>query len=156
MTPRETTAGRTLVVGLGHPDRGDDAVGGVVIERMQSLDLAGVDLVEHDEPIRLLDLWPGYDRVIVVDAVRAGGAPGTVHVRDPATATLPASAGTSSHVLDLTEVVELARSIDQLPSHLVLVGVEAADIGVGRPVSPAVRAAIDNAIDAVIRSIDER
>ncbi|MBI4986118.1 MAG: hydrogenase maturation protease [Rhodocyclales bacterium] len=61
--------GRILVFGWGNPSRGDDALGPLFVERIEALQLPGVDCltdfqlqVEH-----ALDLY-GRDRILFVDA----------------------------------------------------------------------------------------
>jgi hydrogenase maturation protease len=91
---------RQLVVGVGHPDRGDDAVGPVVVERVRELlgcgpDPGGIgtvraDLVVHADPTCLSDLWEGVALAVVVDAVRCDRPVGSVVVRDLA---VPAALG---------------------------------------------------------------
>ena len=75
---------KIVLIGLGNPVLGDDAVGLRVAERVQRL------LEEHPVPgasvalstrggFELLDLLAGTDAAIVVDCVAvAGGRPGTV------------------------------------------------------------------------------
>lgn len=46
----------SLVVGIGAPTRGDDAVGIEVAKAVNGMGLAGVDVVESAEPIQLVDL----------------------------------------------------------------------------------------------------
>lgn len=65
-----------LVIGIGNPSRGDDAIGPLVIERLEAMDLPGVELltdfqlqVEH-----ALDLL-GRREVVFVDATVAGDGP---------------------------------------------------------------------------------
>ena len=62
------------VVGLGAPDRGDDAIGLVVAEQLAE---RGVRAVQVKAPLDLLDLFDGHDTVFVVDATRSGTPPGT-------------------------------------------------------------------------------
>jgi hydrogenase maturation protease len=139
-----------LVVGLGHPDRGDDGVGRVVAAAVAALALPAVLVLELDDPAALLDLWTGAPLVVVVDAIRSGHPPGTVHVSDLLTTSLPhPSIGTSSHALGLTGTVELGRALGELPERLVLVGVEAETFAVGAPLSVPVRAAVEPAVAAV-------
>lgn len=137
-----------LVIGLGAPDRGDDAVGAAVA-RAVALRVSGVVVVDHEDPTGLLDLWSGHPLVGVVDAVRSGAAPGTVHVFTtgpegppvPASSWLAAGAG-GTHAIGLAEMVELGRALGRLPDRLVIVGVEAAGFDHGAPLSPAVAAAV--------------
>jgi hydrogenase maturation protease len=155
-----------LVVGLGQPDRGDDAVGPLVareVARVLAADgLPRVAVVERDEPADLMDTWSGHDRVVVVDAVRSGAAPGTIHVLDAGASAGPLSpeawAATGrggTHALGLAAVVELARALGALPDRVVVVGVEAARFEHGAPLSPAVAAAVSPAAAHVLSLLPE-
>jgi hydrogenase maturation protease len=53
------------------------------------------------------------------------------------------------------EAVDLATALDRLPTVLVVVGVEVADLGVGEGLSEAVSAAIDGAVDLVLESVEQ-
>jgi hydrogenase maturation protease len=97
----------------------------------------------------LLDEMEGFDRVVVVDAVRTGANPfGTVHalpVED-----LRAPSGPSPHSLGLPSALELARRAGaEVPSRvfLVLVEVEVMD-EVGEGLTREVAAAVPRAVRA--------
>jgi hydrogenase maturation protease len=146
-----------LVIGLGNPDRGDDAVG-VQIARQVAAERLDVLALEFDDPSEALDAWTAEDTVIVVDAIRSGGAPGDIHVVDVIDQRLPEgnwSAG-GTHALGLAAVVELARTLDLLPRALVVVAVEAARFDHGAPLSDPVQAAVPAAAEAVCTMIDDR
>lgn len=135
---------RVLIAGVGHPDRGDDAVGWLVADRLRVL-LAGVDGVEvvtsSADPSALLTL-PGWDRaehLVVIDAVVTGGPVGEVTVRHGEVA-VPTAGGT--HDLGLASTLALARALGRLPASVTVVGVEGARFGVGEPPSPQVLAAV--------------
>jgi hydrogenase maturation protease len=143
--PRAAPA-RALVVGLGHADRGDDAVGAAVASRARELMPPGVDVVQHEDPASLIDLWSGSDLVVVSDAVRSGKPPGTVCVLDAGTGPLRIGTGAGgTHEFGLAEAVELARALDRLPPKLVIVGIEAEQFKLGAPLSPPVAAAVGKA-----------
>jgi hydrogenase maturation protease len=55
----------------------------------------------------------------------------------------------STHELDVSVAIELARAIGRMPAQLLLVGVEAAQTEWGTPLSAAVEAAIDAVVDLV-------
>jgi hydrogenase maturation protease len=144
---------RIVVIGVGHPYRRDDALGPYVVERLRARGVGGVDLaVSMGETTELLDLWDDADLAIVVDAIRADPAhPGRVHrlsVLHP-----PGERSRAAHGLDLGEAVELARVLDRLPGRLVLYAVEAAELGYGEGLSPAVAAAADRLVDAIADEI---
>jgi hydrogenase maturation protease len=139
-----------LVVGIGRRDRGDDAVGPAVAERAMELVPAGVNVVERGEPADLIDAWAGAGLVVVTDAVRSGQPPGTVHVLHACRGPLPVSTGAGgTHGLGLAEVIELGRALRRLPPELVIVGVEAQRFGLGEPMSPQVKAAVELAAKTV-------
>lgn len=161
--------GRSLVIGLGSPDRGDDAIGptiaaavaGVVVERQ----MPGVHVVEQEDPTALVELLDPHrerwDTVVIIDAVHSGAAAGTVAVIDagagqPSLATAgarfdPGPAGT--HGFGLAGAIELSRALDRLPPRVLIVGVEAVDFTHGAPLSGPVTAAVGRAVDAVLDAL---
>ena len=145
----------TLVIGLGSPDRGDDAVGGVVAARIAASSLPGVRVVPLEDPMSLTQLWDGAEAAVVIDAVASGGVPGTVHVREVGAEgePLPTQAFTAagrggSHAFGLAGAVELSRTLGTLPRRVTVVGVEAATFAHG-DMSPEVRDRLDDAVRAV-------
>ena len=149
-----------LVVGLGRPDRGDDAVGTEVTRAVAALALPQVEVVEHEDPTDLIELWAGRDPVVVVDAVCSDAAPGTVHVletgagRDPLAPSAWARTGRGgTHAFGLAAAIELARVLRRLPEHLVLVGIEAEAFEHGASPSPAVAAGVPAAVRAVVDAV---
>ena len=146
----DTRAGTVLVAGIGNSDRGDDGIGPVVARHVAALNLPGVRVVSHAEPLDLLDDELSADMLVVVDAVRSGRRPGVVVVRHVDNRALPEWTGAGgTHAVGLAVSVELARVLGRMPRRLVLVGVEAESFAIGAPLSPAVRAAIAVARDAV-------
>ncbi len=146
-----------LVIGLGSPDRGDDAVGSAVAERLAALSLPDVRVVSREDPTALVDLWDGASAALVIDAVMSGRPPGTLHIREVGDAGEPlpthafAAAGRGgSHAFGLAGAVELARTLGTLPRHVTVVGVEAKTFAHG-PMSDEVSNAVDDAF-AVARA----
>ena len=133
----------TLVIGLGNSLRGDDGAGPAVARGLRDEVLARVRAYEG-EPVGLIDEWTGADAVIVVDAVRSGAPPGTIHRLDPLAAPIPASLSQgSTHAFGLAETIELARALDRLPDELTVYGIEGEHFGAGEELSPAVAAAVE-------------
>ena len=156
MTRAKVGAGRALVVGLGSPDRGDDAVGPTVARRVATLLLTGIQVVEREDPTSLIELWDGRDLTVVVDAVCSDGVPGTLVILETGIggAPLTEDAWTSTgrggtHAFGLAEAVELARALHRLPRRLVLIGIEAGGLEHGDPLTAPVNAAVERAVEAV-------
>jgi len=135
------------VVGLGDPERGDDGVGARVLELMK----AGPDtfrLQPSQDMLSLVDLGKACPHVILVDAARSGGEPGTVLTLElvgPMSKLLKRGGtnplGPFMHGVDLSQVLLMADGLGQLPEKLMLYGVVGASFARGAPLSPAVEAA---------------
>jgi len=157
MTPPRVGAGPALVVGLGNPDRGDDAVGHTVARRVAALRLPGIQVLEREDPTSLVDLWDGRDLAVVVDAVCSNGVPGTLVIMESGVGGAPLTDDTwtrtgrgGTHAFGLAAAVELARALHRLPRRLVLIGIEAGGLDHGEPLSAPVGAAVEPAVESVI------
>lgn len=139
-----------VVIGLGHPDRGDDAVGLRVAERLAGRLPPGASLVTRlDDEAALLAAWEHADAVIVVDCALTEDPIGTVRRLDALTESLPAERAASGHGGGLARAIALGRALDALPRHLGIYAVAGARLGMGEPMSPAVAAAIAPAADRI-------
>ena len=135
--------------------QGDDAAGLVAGERLRARAPDGVDVrLLEGEPVSLVEAWDGADEVFVVDAVRSGSPPGTVHRLDASGGPLPATlSAASTHTLGVGEAIELARALGRLPARLVLYGIEAESIAAGAELTPAVARAVDEAVERLLAEL---
>lgn len=164
----------TLLLGLGNRDRGDDAVGLQVSARVAAglgLPLAAQGVVAAADDARapapvmvatwsgpdldLLDRWDGHDHVIMVDASRGAGPPGTRRrvVVDPR-ATAHVGHATGSHAMGLPRVIALGHLLGRLPARIELVTVEAGSVEPGAELTPAVASAADDLADALVAEFE--
>jgi hydrogenase maturation protease len=146
----------TAVIGLGNPLLTDDGVGLVLLEALRAEGWTDVDLVDGGTwGLSLLPTLADADRVLVLDAVRSGNAPGTI-VRGanddiPRLYRYPLS----PHQIDLSEVLAAAELSGGLPEHVEVIGVEPASTDGPRvELSDAVAAALPRALDEARRVLD--
>jgi hydrogenase maturation protease len=134
---------RTVVIGIGNPDRGDDAVGLEVACRLRGQLSRDVRVLEaNGEAGSLLAKLESTDAAYLVDACLSGAAPGTVLRFDASREPLPAARfGISTHGIGLGELLELARTLGSLPPHCFVYAIEAESFRAGAPLSPVVAAA---------------
>jgi len=146
-----------VVIGIGNPYRRDDGVGLEVLRRVEELRLPGVRCMESDgESTSLCEAWRDASLAVVVDAVRSGAAPGTLHVGTMgADAVAVHTPRGGSHALSLADALALGEVLDRLPGRLAVVGVEAGDVAQGPGLSDAVAAAVDAATEAVRAACSE-
>ena len=130
------------MLGIGNPWRGDDGAGLEVARRLRAEGLRALE--REGEPSALLDAWAGEREVVVVDAVRSGAEPCTIHRLDARARRLPAELfAVSTHHLSVAEAVELARALGRLPERLEVYGIEGASFEAGSGLAPAVETAVE-------------
>jgi hydrogenase maturation protease len=141
-----------LVAAIGNSDRGDDGFGLAVAARLRGRVPAGVHVIERSgDVLALIEEWNGYSAVIVVDAAAPIGRPGRIHRLDLAGRPLPNGlARGSTHAFGVAEAVELARSVNRLPRHLVTYLVEGERFDIGASLSPAVAEAVDTVVNRIL------
>ena len=137
---------RTAIVGVGNGLMRDEGVGVHV-----ALALAGTKLPEGvlvidagTDPDVAFDL-DGFDRVIVVDAVLGGKAPGTVY-RFGGEAERDAGGRRASHDVGLLETL---RKVAGRTPEIVILGVEPEKIDWGLDLSPVVRRSVSRVVEIV-------
>lgn len=142
-----------LVLGLGNPLRGDDGVGPRLVEELTRRGLPrGVTALDGGSAgLDLLQVLEGWQRVVVVDAADVGREPGQFVRFTPDQARLAQTADRFSlHNAGLGEILALANALGRTLPHMVIFGVQPAEIGWRQGLSPAVEAALPAMIDAVL------
>lgn len=152
---------RTLVVGVGNPLRGDDAVGLVVAREVRAAlgpesDVVVVELWTGG--LNLAETLAGFDVAVLVDATAMGGcAPGTVR-------RLEIEECSSCCYLDSIHDATFPAALETfsrlgipMPTRITVVGVEVERMDVvSESLTPAVEAAVGAAVKAVLSALDWR
>jgi hydrogenase maturation protease len=141
-----------VVIGVGNEFRHDDGIGPEVVARLRGRAADGVRLeISDGEPARMIEAWTGASLAVVVDAVLADPpSPGRLHRLVVEGADLADTRPVSSHGLGLGASIALARALGRMPDRLIVHAVEAADVGHGVGLTPAVAAAADALTAAVL------
>ncbi len=141
-----------VILGYGNPDRGDDAAGPMVAQRLRAL---GIDAqVFTLDGLSLFQSWHDLDDVMVVDAVVTGSEPGTIFEWRADELPLDRIAfPASTHSFGLAEAIALGRALDCLPRRLRVVGIEARDFTLGRPPSPEVANAVGTVVERIAKNL---
>ncbi len=149
LNPADESPPRTLILGLGNTLLTDEALGAVVIRRLEAEGgLGDVGLLDGGTlSFTLSGPIADSPRLIVVDAAVMGEPPGTVRVFEGEAMDRQLSGiGKSVHEVSLMDLMDMARITDSLPSHRALVGVEPEVVDWGDELSPAVAAAVPEAM----------
>jgi hydrogenase maturation protease len=144
------------IIGIGNLFRGDDAAGLLSARRLREcLDLSVEVLEAEGDGLALLDLMEGADRVILIDAVKSGGHPGTTIRLDLSKESRWGSlAPCSTHAVGIAEAIDLARTLGRLPKQVILYGIEIDSFEPGAPLSESVRGGSDIVVAQVLREIE--
>ncbi|GHF71747.1 peptidase M52 [Kitasatospora xanthocidica] len=156
------TGAKVLVAGVGNIFLGDDGFGVETVRRLSAHRLPeGVEAVDVgvrgvDLAYRLLD---GYRTAVLVDATCRGGAPGTVYLIEAAAEPLEAPV-LDGHRMGPDAVLALLATLaagtgGDPPGRVLVVGCEPASLEEGIGLSAPVAAAVDEAVQMVLRVVDE-
>ncbi|MCK5572810.1 MAG: hydrogenase maturation protease, partial [Bacteroidetes bacterium] len=99
------------------------------------------------EGTSLMNAWQNRSAVFLVDAIRSGKPAGTVHRIDVTETELPrALILRSSHAFGVPEAIETARTLGQLPSRVIIFGIEGATFEQGLGLSDSVLKSVPDLI----------
>lgn len=89
-------------------------------------------------------------RLIVVDALRGGGEPGTIYQLSPQEIREKPSARMSLHQMSLLEALSLSRLTGGAPDEVIIIGIEPKTITEGVALSPEVEEKIPKVIKTIV------
>jgi hydrogenase maturation protease len=140
-----------LVLGLGNPESGDDGLGPVLVKELakQYRYIGGfVEFVDGGtQGLALLSSVAGRQAIVVLDAVSAGGRPGTVSVLTGSDVLRYATSHPSSSFEgNVGELLATAAYLGDLPDRCYLVGVEPGSLAGGAGLSEDVRRSLQPAL----------
>jgi hydrogenase maturation protease len=141
---------------IGSPAEPDNLGFLVAHALMGRFDPEKVEVLALDRPgPRLIEHMRGADTVILVDAVKSGAAPGTLHNLEGRALDGLVMHHTSSHGFGLAETLALADRMGDLPPHMKFIGLEAGT----SPFSPddvaRLAQAVSESANAVLEKISQ-
>lgn len=145
------------IIGIGSPF-GDDA-GGLEVARMLANEPpAYCEIFVTDRPgTNLLDLLDGADSVILVDAVRSGAKPGTLHRLSFDELVRCTAHFVSSHELGVAASLQLARKLGRAPARGWVLGIEISPkvAQIPCPLSRTAKRAVRHAVSEILRLVND-
>jgi len=144
------------IIGLGNPFMGDDAVGVLVARKLRQYEQTSVFIVEGGlAGLNLLHEMEGTDTLVLIDAVHSQSKTGTIF-----RFTIPqdlekigtlawGTSASSTHSFGLAEALTLAHTLEALPAHVVLYGIELGQIQKGQTLSPTVSKAMKDVVNRI-------
>jgi hydrogenase maturation protease len=145
-----------LIIGIGTEFRGDDSAGLLVARALRASDFSPSVRVHEmkGDGAALMALWKDASRVILVDAITAGLPPGSAIRIDARRELAPSNLfSTSSHSFGVAQALAISLALNELPPCVTLFGIQAGTFGMGADISPEVKKAVQDTIDAIRREL---
>jgi hydrogenase maturation protease len=145
-----------MVLGLGNLVHSDDGVGVHAIHHLQRDARVPADVALLDGGTQGLGLIPhisGFSRLLVIDAVHAGEAPGTL-LRFAGKSLRGLPGKPTVHQLGFADLMVAMQLLDDSPEEVVVVGIEPVTTEWGAELTQPVRETLPFLLDAVIEQLD--
>jgi hydrogenase maturation protease len=146
---------KILIVGIGNMLCRDEGIGVHVIEEMEDIELPShIELLDiGTSTLDLISHLEGVKKLIAIDALKAGEAPGTIYRLRPEDL-LPKEGGPIFlHEIGLLESLDMAKKMGK-EIETVIIGVEPKVLDWGVELSDEVKKKIPAIIEAVQKELD--
>jgi hydrogenase maturation protease len=141
-----------FVVGIGNVLLKDEGIGCHVAHALESRpvgSLPGVKIVDGGTCPDVVQLLEDVDKLVIVDAVRGGGAPGQIYRFHLEDISLEQKAFLSLHEMGLVDSL-MSMKLWSKNGEAVIIGVEPKEVEWGLELSPEVEEKIPQIIDAIL------
>ena len=150
------TPPRTVVIGVGNLLMKDEGIGIHIIRALQGIDLPlDVELVDGGTSPDLIAYTGDGDKIIIIDAAKAGDEPGSIYLFKPEDLATERVILASAHELGVAENLKLAELAGNEPRETIIIGIEPKEIDWGTELSPELKKRIPEIIKVVRREIDK-
>jgi hydrogenase maturation protease len=138
------------VIGIGNILRKDDGVGVHVIKELEKqLDNSFVELVDGGtSTLDMLGYFLDYEKVVVIDCLRAGYKPGTIYKIKPEEIKDYNKENLSIHDVQILDVVKIANMFGKHPQVMIF-GVEPKEISFDLEISDTIKNKIPEVVNLV-------
>jgi hydrogenase maturation protease len=155
---RSRDAGRVTVLGLGNILLSDEGVGVHAVNAIKNNYICSplVELVDGGTMgLDLLPLFQSQDRIIIIDAVDFGKAPGHVGTLEGDKIPSVLNSKLSVHHIGLSDVLFAAKLMRDTPLEVYLVGIQPKYLDVGLDMTKDIRIKLEALIGLVIQKLEE-
>jgi hydrogenase maturation protease len=163
-TGKSCTTGRILVLGLGNILLKDEGIGVHVAQELQRMALpCNVEVIDGGTAgLDVLLLAQGVEKLVVIDALRAGKEAGTIYKAqlkledyDELEQIFRGGNKISLHQAGLIDALAAVRRTGCAPKEIVIIGVEPQAVDVGLELSDKLKHKLAEIIDTVLKEIED-
>ncbi len=150
----EEPGGRIAVVGVGNLLLRDEGIGVHIAHALQQIDIPhNVKIIDGGTSPDLPHYLKDIDKLIIIDAVKAGGKPGTIYRFHPHDLNIESERIISLHELGLEQSLRMMSLTGNEPKETVIIGIEPKEIDWGTELSAELQQKIPEIINIVLNEI---
>lgn len=149
---------RITILGIGNLLLKDEGVGIHLVQKLSArgIDRENLNIVDGGTSPDIMSLIDhDIDKLIIVDAVKAGNSPGTVYRVDSDNLDLDSATPISLHEIGVLDSLKMMALLNKQPKSTVIVGVEPKAIDYGLELSPEVEAKVPEIVKIILKEIEE-
>lgn len=148
---------KITVLGIGNLLLKDEGVGVHLVQKLAGMvDNTKVNIIDAGTSPDLISLVDGdIDKLIIVDAVKAGNKPGTIYRFNPDNLELDSASHFSLHDIGVLDSLKAMALFNRQPKSTVIIGIEPRTIDFGLDLSPEVGGKLPEIINLILNEIEE-
>jgi hydrogenase maturation protease len=145
---------RIVVIGVGNLLQKDEGIGIHAVQSLQEMDLPpDIKLIDGGTSPDLIAYTRAGDKMIIIDAARAGGQAGTIYRFKPEDLAAEKGSLASVHELGVVQNLSLLSLTGNEPREIVIIGIEPGEIGWGLELSPDLQQKLPEIVKIVLKEI---
>jgi hydrogenase maturation protease len=146
---------RIVVIGVGNLLMKDEGIGIHAVKALQEIGLpADVELIDGGTSPDLIAYTRAGDKIIIIDAAKAGGEPGAIYHYRPEDLAVGKGILTSAHEMGVVENLKLVELSGNEPRETIIIGIEPKEIDWGTELSPELQKRLPDIVKVVLREIN--
>jgi len=151
---REKPTPRIVVIGVGNLLLKDEGIGIHAVQALQQLELPpDVKLIDGGTSPDLIAYTRAGDKLIIVDAAKAGGEPGTIYRFKPEDLAAEKASLASAHELGVVENLKLISLTGNEPGGILIIGIEPREVEFGTELSPELQQKLPEIVKVVLKEM---
>jgi len=151
---QDETTPRIVIIGVGNLLMKDEGIGIHAVQALQEIDLPpDVKIIDGGTSPDLISYTRAGDKMIIIDAARAGGEPGAIYRFKPEDIAAGKGSLTSAHEMGVVENLNLMTFTGNEPAEVIIIGIEPAVIDWGTELSPQLQQRLPALVKVVLKEI---
>jgi hydrogenase maturation protease len=143
---------RIVIIGVGNLLLMDEGIGIHAVKALQEIDLPpDIKLIDGGTSPDLIAYTRAGDKIIIIDAARAGGEPGAIYCFKPEDLAEGKRSLASAHEMGVVENLNLMRLSGNAPREIVIIGIEPGKIEFGTELSSELEKRLPKIIEIVLK-----